>query len=153
MPRKPKENYHQLNGRPHKGLENPAKFGLTYEQVVSLINTGQWKTFYNTWYSRNRRKEKRLKDLKFKCPVCEKHFHDPKYWVNKGTCCKFCAYFYKGKIRKEVHQTGCSFCNTTKELYTVVGRLALCDQCLTIFKERVNELRSKGIILRSEETS
>ena len=55
MPRKPKENYHQDRGRPHAGLTNPAKFGLTYKEVVKLIEDGNWTKFYHTWW-RNQKK-------------------------------------------------------------------------------------------------
>ena len=45
--------------RPHMGLENPEKFGLTYEEVVELIETNKWRTFYANWYKKEQRKKAR----------------------------------------------------------------------------------------------
>ena len=45
--------------RPHAGLSDPEKFGLTYEEVVELIETGKWKNFYSTWHQKEQRKKAR----------------------------------------------------------------------------------------------
>lgn len=36
-------------GRPHSGLSDPGKYGLTYEEVMELIESGQWRAFYKGW--------------------------------------------------------------------------------------------------------
>jgi hypothetical protein len=80
-------------GRKHSGLTNPEKYGLTYNQVVELIESGRWKAFYENWKEKEDRKKarggarpwegkrnrsiKKPKDVKapeetFKCTNCNK---------------------------------------------------------------------------------
>ena len=81
MPRKPKENYHQVNGRPHAGLDNPAKYGLTYSEVVELIDSGEWRNFWKRWdYKRKKGR---------KCSCC-KEKKEVVETVSKIALCKDC---------------------------------------------------------------
>ena len=50
MPRNPKNiPGYQGFGRPHTALVNPEKYGLTYEEAVALVDSGEWRTFYKNW--------------------------------------------------------------------------------------------------------
>ena len=54
-------------GRPHKGLVNPELYGLTYEQVVNLIENGEWRNFYKRWHKKNRSP---IENITTKIPHC-----------------------------------------------------------------------------------
>ena len=80
------DNYYQATGRPHAGLQNPAKFGLTHSQVVELIESGKWKSFYNSWWAREQREKGAAtrrpyvrtssprKRKKFRCIACKTYY-------------------------------------------------------------------------------
>ena len=59
----------QMPGRTHSGLANPEKYGLTYNQVVQLIETGQWRNFYQRWSLKKKRERERNGEKPWSCQI------------------------------------------------------------------------------------
>jgi len=139
--RKPRKNYYQLTGRPHVGMDDPEKFGLTYDEVVRLIDDGCWRNFYTVFL----RKEKKNKLIPTNhiCPLCRRSELDLDQWRNNGKSCLTCvskknketATIYRAK-RTNWHERGvnetqyCSTCRNYKVNTVNLGDSIICQGCL-----------------------
>ena len=147
MPKKPRERYYQSRGQPHKGLDNPEKYGLTFEEVVELIDNGEWPRFARRWREQ-RKKERYIIRLDFTCPECSQRKEDFDLWGEK--LCKECAKEKKSAGGKKSvmysQNTKCTNCN--KSTGNKVSDL--CNLCLRSLKEIrgliANDSRSKESI-------
>tara|TARA_B100000749_G_scaffold280853_1_gene279305 strand:- start:6322 stop:6777 length:456 start_codon:yes stop_codon:yes gene_type:complete len=148
MPRPPAKNYYQTTGRRHLGLSHPERYGLTYIEVVRLIDEDRWRIFYTKW----RRKQKQIKEisaLKHVCPNCNNKVEDPSLWILAGTQCKKCEKINSHNIRvvagKEAGLAGrsrgpgkrvlgfknfCSICRKWKENTLSLGKIRACESCI-----------------------
>lgn len=100
MPRKPAKSYYQNRGRRHRGLSDPESFGLTYAEVVELIEQDKWRSF-SIQFAAKKRREKKLVEHNFRCPICKFEKKDLIEWNSKVTCCKDCA---KTKIKEQSNE-------------------------------------------------
>jgi hypothetical protein len=92
-------------GRPHAGLSNPSKFGLTYEEVVKLIENDRWLAFYRNWWKKNNKRPhinapiSRRRKTTFNCTCCKKRYSlKEKHLCIKGVIriCIRCTSLLKG---------------------------------------------------------
>jgi len=134
----PRKRYFQDRGQPHKGLDDPAKYGLTFDEVVELINTGQWSAFNQRW-KRKEKREKQLAELHYICPKCNKVELDTSKWT--GLRCTVC-------YKKEQVELGAKSIRYSKNFKclgctrAVDGPDKLCGQCsqlLTKMRELEND--------------
>ena len=133
MPRRPKENYYQVNGRPHAGLSNPKKFGLTFNQVVDLIDRGEWIRFYSRWlYAELKRK--RVERLGYVCPKCQKIVLDVSDWREPPVCCRKC----------KIDRVYCSNCRKENRIVFKTGSFKLCRTCQKLLHD-LRELTSQEL--------
>lgn len=136
MPKPRKKNYYQAAGRPNLGLENPAKFGLTFEEVVELINNNEWPRFLRRW-KEQQKKEKKLQSLNYICPKCQKELKDIEQW--SASTCKECFIEQSRESGKKSvmysHRKKCKNCSkATEGVY--------CSECQILYSqmmEKVNE--------------
>jgi formylmethanofuran dehydrogenase subunit E len=98
MPKKPRERYFQLRGQPHKGLDDPLKYGLTHEQVVALIDSGKWDAFRKKWI-RQQKREEYLASIDYRCPKCGEQFLELGDWT--GNQCTTCFKKQQGEHAKK----------------------------------------------------
>jgi hypothetical protein len=121
VPRRPKDNYYQVNGRPHAGLDDPARFGLTFNKVVELINNKKWRGFYMAWlYAEKKRVA--VEKHAYICPVCYSYYPELKDWRAEGICCRKC----------KVVRVYCSNCRREKQIELETGAFKLCKSCLKL---------------------
>lgn len=139
MTRKPKDNYYQDKGRPHLGLENPEKFGLTFNEVVDLIDTGRWPSFLKSW-KRKQKKIRKVREKKYVCPDCFSYVEDLSKWSYDGARCSECVNKRKviPELSPEDREKGkrsrrqrrrCHYCKKlTTECSTLLNR-NICKSC------------------------
>jgi len=110
----------QMPGSTHSGLADPSKYGLTYSQVVQLIETNKWKNFYNNWLQKKRREESRDGERPWACQI------------NKNNGVK------KPKI-KVVETFRCSNCKKehplTSKHVLIKQHIYICEKCVELVKE------------------
>lgn len=77
-----KRNKFGITGRPHSGLSDPDKYGLKYEEVLNLIDSGRWATFYKQW-------QRGQEDCP-RCSLCQHLLRKDKYIsiLNASLCIK-----------------------------------------------------------------
>ncbi len=142
MARKPKENYYQLTGRPHIGMNDPEMFGLELDEVVRLVDSGRWRSFY-IMFLRKKKKQELLESLNYTCPICKQGEPEPNRWKNDGTSCIRCvnvknkengaAYQAKGKRGQAIggeNKSYCSVCYNYRNNVTRVGEAIICLGCI-----------------------
>ncbi len=117
------KNYLQVTGRPHKGLKEPAKFGLTEEKVIEMIVNGEWDAFLRKW--RKRDKIRKIITLRsFICPKCSRTVKNPDEWTANGSRCLHCAPLSRGSI-------DCDFCHSHRAIEKIADR----NICITCIKK------------------
>jgi len=148
MPRRLAENYNQLRGKPHTGLRDPKKFGLTYEEVVRLIDEKRWAPFYKRW-QRKQAQRAAIRELNYTCPVCNRELKDSSFWTLKGDKCKVCEQIETNKRRVEAGKLHankgktrgagkkaaksryfCAICRTWQREVISLGTTIVCASCM-----------------------
>ncbi len=142
------DDYYQITGRPNEGLKDPAKYGLTFSEVVALIENGQWNNFRNKW-NKQQQKIQRIKEHNYQCPICYQKVIDLDKWNLQGRRCKQCSYTKKKKIklpgqkldRKNVPKKRCHFCNRLSAKTKIFMKRLICGPCYVEFRELANEVQ------------
>lgn len=119
------------------GLSDPAKFGLTYNEVVRHIEDGTWRVFYINW-KREEKRKRILKEKNYLCPGCKKQIKNPDLWLKNGARCKSCDLIRKkrvalGKVyerKKKYVRSFCSVCRKWKGKTHQIGNIKICTTCL-----------------------
>ncbi len=138
MPRRPKQGYKQETGRPHDALHNHAKYDLTYEEAVALVNSGKWRSFYTVW-KRKELKKSRIKLLNYTCPECGERKENENDWKPSGKVCIECHKAGNKTLR-------CRGCNDRPGIgmSSVFRGQLLCERCMRVLMQLIETNRETG---------
>lgn len=146
------ENYYQHTGRPHKGLQNPAKYGLTYTEVVELIDRGQWQAFVKTWH-RKRKQLETIQEHEYICPECFNLVLEIKDWNAKGERCKECSHKLmrikrRGNINANVPNQKivgkCQYCRRLVRKKRKLFDRLICLTCCKLYTMHMREIENES---------
>jgi hypothetical protein len=126
--------YNQSFGRPHTGLSNPSYYGLTYEEVVVLVETGKWDKYRRNFRARIRRCNK-IKAKNWVCPKCYVQKLDESAWDVKGLKCKSCL-----PSNKKPKALNCHFCRLLVLKPIELCKRPSCSSCIKKFEEYMKQL-------------
>lgn len=137
-----RRNYFQITGRPNKGIKNAAQYGLTQEEVIELIDNGEWNNFRN-WFNKKKDVIQQIIKQRYICPICAQKKVNLNLWLKSRAVCKECDNRVK-KYSLDIPGHGiCNNCHGYHKIQFKVADLELCGKCTRLFGKLLeNESKS-----------